>query len=278
MQVVVMGIHSPVAQQTGSNYVLPCDFTFLGCDAQFSARDVDDWILHSLSHFDGQDPPRHATCPFCAEEDTRFDFEGDVFVNWRNRMLHIDEHFSQDPTHDFHQVKPDRLLLSYLVGLGVKVRSNSATTFDRFSSRPILHRYGAPGYFPAGDEGQIQYNNCYEESNRSSLLDHFEKSKDLPSKNLRMSYWNDAVPLNRNASRMKRKEERILAALDDLEKERREIRRESKKRKGRSSSLPWQSTSDGRHQANLSKVSHYSIQTTPALPNLLENVKHPRTY
>ncbi len=46
-------------------------------------------------------------------------------------MLHIDEHFSQDPTHDFHQVKPDRLLLSYLVGLGVKVRSNSATTFDR---------------------------------------------------------------------------------------------------------------------------------------------------
>ena len=56
LQFAAMGIQFPVAQQIGPTYVLPCEFTFLGCNARFFANGVDDWILHSLSHFNGRDP------------------------------------------------------------------------------------------------------------------------------------------------------------------------------------------------------------------------------
>jgi hypothetical protein len=92
-------------------------------------------------------------------------------------MLHI----AQDPTLDFHQVKPDSLLLSYLVGPGVKVTANLASTFDPLSSRPILHGYGAHESFPAGNEGLLEYNNYSEKSIRSSLRDRFDKSEIYPA-------------------------------------------------------------------------------------------------
>ncbi|KAF2096819.1 hypothetical protein NA57DRAFT_78410 [Rhizodiscina lignyota] len=52
---------------------LPCPFSFLKCDDSFD--NADSWVIHSLSHFNCQPPPKCVSCPlsFCQH-----------LINWRD--------------------------------------------------------------------------------------------------------------------------------------------------------------------------------------------------
>lgn len=63
--------------------VFECAFWFLGCS--YISPDEDEWKIHCLAHFRGEEPPRSVQCPLC-------DWRGtcdDGRTAWDARMMHI---------------------------------------------------------------------------------------------------------------------------------------------------------------------------------------------
>lgn len=69
-----------------SSRTLECPFNFLNCLITFS--DVDEWIAHSLNHFNNSSPPKSNICCFC---DQTFNCP-DGMQSWQERMQHIALH------------------------------------------------------------------------------------------------------------------------------------------------------------------------------------------
>ncbi len=63
--------------------VFECAFWFLSCNAIFP--DKEDWEIHCLSHFRGEEPPRSVQCPLC-EWAISCD---DGWTAWNLRMQHL---------------------------------------------------------------------------------------------------------------------------------------------------------------------------------------------
>lgn len=70
---------------------LPCLYHDLqDCLEEFPDDEFENWLNHSLSHFDGHGPPSRCMCIFCDQI-----FEGgDRFVTWTLRMKHIRQHLA----------------------------------------------------------------------------------------------------------------------------------------------------------------------------------------
>jgi hypothetical protein len=92
------------------NYELPCEFEYLGCDISFHPDQFEEWILHSVSHFGTYGPPPKTICLFC--DKAPFGDKRDAFYNWRERMLHIGDHFRHQVRQD--SARPDFLVIEYM--------------------------------------------------------------------------------------------------------------------------------------------------------------------
>ena len=66
--------------------IFECPFNFLSCQRTFSSEA--DWTSHSLTHFDGIEPPRSINCRFC---DQRFQADTGLMC-WYQRMEHTAVH------------------------------------------------------------------------------------------------------------------------------------------------------------------------------------------
>lgn len=66
-----------------------CVFWFLDCT--YLSRDSEEWKVHCLSHFRGEEPPRSVLCPLC-DWDESSEEGGEA---WERKMRHLaDEHFA----------------------------------------------------------------------------------------------------------------------------------------------------------------------------------------
>lgn len=108
--------------------VLPCEFTFIGCDAKFPLNEIPVWIEHSLSHFHPSPPPPKTICIFCDEGNAVFAMHGDPFESWSLRMNHIADHL-QARAHPETR-RPDYFLLDYLLDI------------NRISREDYIHAIG----------------------------------------------------------------------------------------------------------------------------------------
>lgn len=70
--------------------VYECPFWFLSC--AFIASDKEEWEVHSLCHFRGEEPPHFITCPLCDWSYQSVDYNG--WTAWKKRMQHIAESHS----------------------------------------------------------------------------------------------------------------------------------------------------------------------------------------
>jgi hypothetical protein len=77
--------HRPPAP---SRPVFECAFWFLSCS--YISHDPEEWMMHCLSHFRGEEPPRRVTCPLCSD----FVVAGaeDGWSAWNARMRHVAGH------------------------------------------------------------------------------------------------------------------------------------------------------------------------------------------
>lgn len=68
--------------------IYECVFWFLNC--QYLSQDKEEWEVHCLSHFRGEDPPRSVTCPLCDWEISW----NDGSEAWSFKLQHLaSEHF-----------------------------------------------------------------------------------------------------------------------------------------------------------------------------------------
>lgn len=90
-------------------YNLVCEFIFIGCNVHFHPEDVEAWISHSASHFGPAGPPSKSVCTFCDAPYAVFEAD-DRDKCWRNRMLHINDHFANNET----ILRPDFWVLEHM--------------------------------------------------------------------------------------------------------------------------------------------------------------------
>ncbi|KAF3043881.1 hypothetical protein E8E11_006003 [Didymella keratinophila] len=84
-----------------------CLFWFLNC--AYLSHDKDEWEVHCLSHFCGEDPPRSVSCPLCDWE-ASFD---DGLAAWNTKMQHLaDDHFQYG--RNLSTSRPDFHLFTHL--------------------------------------------------------------------------------------------------------------------------------------------------------------------
>ncbi|KAF2195525.1 hypothetical protein K469DRAFT_14220 [Zopfia rhizophila CBS 207.26] len=76
------GLERRPNQSLTPNY--ECPFWFLSCS--YISRDKEEWKIHSLSHFRGEEPPRSVQCPLC--DQFRHTLE-DGCTAWNHRMEHV---------------------------------------------------------------------------------------------------------------------------------------------------------------------------------------------
>ena len=86
--------------------VYECPFDFLKCGRRYTS--YEDWVQHSLSHFEGCQPPSHNECRFC-----------DVICksdhgqqSWEALLRHMEFHFKLG--HDLRHARPPFNLFRYL--------------------------------------------------------------------------------------------------------------------------------------------------------------------
>ncbi|KAF8860487.1 hypothetical protein BDZ45DRAFT_313587 [Acephala macrosclerotiorum] len=190
------------------------------------------------------------------------------------RMLHISDHFEEDSGIDFDEAQPDTLLISHFVGLG---HANLLYS-QKSSGRNILHHPLRNAVLPKHDENFLgQYHDSATQNRaRSGRTPKLGEISDTPNSDLRMSHWNDLIPINRRAlfreSRRKREKEEEKWVYDQ-DKEDRRRRRESKKGIGGSSKSSREEKGIGHHQASVSKGAQPLIQNASHTPKLMENGK-----
>lgn len=117
-------------------YVLVCECAFAGCEIPFYAENYEDWIAHSLTHFGMAGPPPKSICTIC--DDERFQFDR---TQWRDRMLHIRDHFVRDATVTFQPIlRPDFFVIEYMYKIGML----SPQDFDKAMEYTEAPRYTKP--------------------------------------------------------------------------------------------------------------------------------------
>lgn len=98
-------------------YVLPCEFDIMGgCTLRFHPTQFEAWITHTASHFNGKLPPK-AMCVFCDDNNSTFDDQKDLQLNWRKRMVHIGGHL-QD-LRPAESLRPDYFVLDHMRANGL---------------------------------------------------------------------------------------------------------------------------------------------------------------
>ena len=104
-------LEQPLDEATMSIY--ECIFWFLNC--RYLSHDKEEWEIHCLSHFHGEDPPRSVTCPLCDWEISC----NDGSEAWGLKSQHLaSEHFqfgqnlrtSRPDFHLFHHLWQKRLI------------------------------------------------------------------------------------------------------------------------------------------------------------------------
>ncbi|KAL9596164.1 MAG: hypothetical protein Q9219_005984 [cf. Caloplaca sp. 3 TL-2023] len=97
-----------VAGPNRRSRILECPFNLLFCDECFADSNYREWILHSLTHFHGVEPPRLNKCCFC---ERTFASE-DGIRSWHERMDHVFLHHRLG--HSLSCARPDFQLYRYL--------------------------------------------------------------------------------------------------------------------------------------------------------------------
>jgi hypothetical protein len=91
---------------------MPCTFSFTGCVQVFPLDELDTWYSHSLSHFEGNPPPKYSICIFCDREFS----SSDPLKSWRAREHHIAGHYSR---RDARGERPDFRLIKHMYANGL---------------------------------------------------------------------------------------------------------------------------------------------------------------
>ncbi|RDW62784.1 hypothetical protein BP5796_11086 [Coleophoma crateriformis] len=122
---------------------LPCEFVFLGCEQTFHPEEVEAWISHHEAHFTPHGPPRTSICTICDDRTARFSDSSDVYLNWRNRMIHIAEHLSTGESH----LRPDFWMIDYMYEIG-KIEKKVYEYAMLYTERPACSILVAPDFVP----------------------------------------------------------------------------------------------------------------------------------
>ncbi|KAF2205189.1 hypothetical protein GQ43DRAFT_437214 [Delitschia confertaspora ATCC 74209] len=84
-----------------------CSFWFLSCS--YISRDREEWLVHCLSHFRGEEPPKSVSCPLCSD----FSYTSSSgWESWSSRMEHLAQHHLQGQT--LRTSRPDFHLFQHL--------------------------------------------------------------------------------------------------------------------------------------------------------------------
>lgn len=137
------------------SYGLPCEFDYLGCSLRFKPGDFELKISHSIFHFLGLKLPTRVGCTFCLYGTTVFESRKNPLANWRERMLHVGNHFQRGISEDFtHQ---DSLVHDYM-------SKNGVIAIEREFQPPS----------GSGDDGLLPLENHVFDIGKSSKLRHSE--------------------------------------------------------------------------------------------------------
>ncbi|KAF7874037.1 hypothetical protein EAF04_002709 [Stromatinia cepivora] len=120
----------PQASQINTTVVLPCEFIPINCGVTFHPDDFENWLAHSLTHFNNLPPPSKCFCIFCDEE---FE-EDDPHNNWRQRMMHSRDHFIDGETN----IRPEFSVLEYMSRNGL-ISDADYTFAKQYTERPSVH-------------------------------------------------------------------------------------------------------------------------------------------
>ncbi|KAL3422423.1 hypothetical protein PVAG01_06579 [Phlyctema vagabunda] len=142
----VMELPQPESNPSlGDNIRLPCEFVCLGCNVDFPLSDVEAWISHSESHFTPYNPPTKAICTICDEDTAHFEDESDPLWSWRDRMLHIREHFIDSSSSP--RFRPDFWVLDFLRQIG-HMTQEEYDYLNTYDERPYMENVHPLGYQP----------------------------------------------------------------------------------------------------------------------------------
>ncbi|CAL3972817.1 unnamed protein product [Diplocarpon coronariae] len=120
------------------DYDLPCEFAAHGCLLRFHAERYEEWIAHTVSHFVGFAPPPSTVCIFC--DDFYFDNAHDPYSNWRERMVHVGQHYQEHKV--LERSRPDYLLTQYLHECGLIAPDEYERNMSYSERQPCDHLVG----------------------------------------------------------------------------------------------------------------------------------------
>jgi hypothetical protein len=123
-------------------YALPCEFDAIGCTLRFHPTEFEAWIAHTASHFIGKLPPK-AMCIFCDDDNSTFEDQNDLHLNWRNRMLHIGGHLQNFIRTE--SVRPDYFVLDHMRANGL-VTAEDYNHAMNYTERPHCNGLVPLGY------------------------------------------------------------------------------------------------------------------------------------
>lgn len=139
---VVFAEEDKISQSASIRYLqLPCPFSPSGCQPTFKWNAEEDWINHTISHFEayGIIPPIITSCvfPSChyeipAPQHMPPDKASAQLYHWRSRMLHVASHYTRNS--DRVPVLNDKELHIYLVhcSIGSHLEHNGPCDTSRF--------------------------------------------------------------------------------------------------------------------------------------------------
>lgn len=100
---------------SSTKYDLPCELEPIGCKVRFPSDELEDWVAHSVSHFDGNPPITRASCKFCGQVWYTY---YDTQRIWRERMAHLKSHHAAgDIAPKDYTIDPD--IASYMEKRGL---------------------------------------------------------------------------------------------------------------------------------------------------------------
>lgn len=169
---------APSASRINTTIVLPCEFVSIDCGVTFHPDDSENWIAHTLSHFNNLLPPSKCLCLFCDEE---FEDNYDSYSNWRNRMIHSREHILDGETN----IRPDFSVLNYMWKNGLMSDADYALA-EQYTERPTVPGLVRNGFetpeakFKRERESKVPHNLQKEERDRKRSS-HKHKGKERQS-------------------------------------------------------------------------------------------------
>ncbi|KAF2464951.1 uncharacterized protein BDR25DRAFT_241489, partial [Lindgomyces ingoldianus] len=87
--------------------IFECSFWFLSCS--YISHNQEEWRVHCLSHFRGEEPPKSVQCPLC--EDFKYTSDNG-WTSWNYRMDHVAYHHLLG--HTLRTSRPDFHLFQHL--------------------------------------------------------------------------------------------------------------------------------------------------------------------